>query len=685
MSRQPIRKEPRKTSKLAAAILAVTVLLSLVLVVSAFNGLNEPFVNAQPQTPFIDLTITATPIGIKDFAVKLHPGDSETFSPQIVNSSGVEGQISYVWVLTPQGADVVCSINGESLILSESTQYTTQNLTFTYSEATEVTVFLKLIVVSQNGVSASTALVIKDPVSLPGIRLDSSTSGASYIINNDGNNWYYAVNGSTMQEITAWSSTNATTVINAAFDALPTGRTWQEKVTVKGEILSAGTILIPNHSYFELIGNITLADNSDCDMLRNKDTNPHDIVISGGTWQGNEIAQTRNVSIFNFTSSSASVWNAREVKIIDTMLIDAKVDAIYINTLVGDNTIYYLNGITAEGGTNGCGLHTLNGFTDSLITNCDFRGYPWAINIAGATLTTLSGVKTDGGVVFVNCMGIVLSGFTIDTYDRNVIGLWLEGVNNSIVSNGIIRASSESGYNTNAAIDLRSSSSGAFYPCQYNQISNVFCGRTTQQPAATQVWAYGVLENSVWGGTIDYNTFVNINANDTLNGNLLIGENSKITNSYPTSSSRTNLAYGVNLTLTGWTVNPANISYATDENYSTSTDQGYFDGNRYATGSFRFTTLTDLPVMWTATFSTGANYTGSVNVRVKFQTDGIESYVDGTYTANVNCNNNTQLVTLSGIGQGDYIFILCEAGADNARVYCTIKEFEVYEIERFGD
>jgi len=95
-------------------------------------------------------------------------------------------------------------------------------------------------------------------------------SEASYVVGQYNSTHYYAKNGTTGNY--DYLSTNASYVIQLAFNGLSSGRDWLEKVVVKGDFSITNTITIPSYTYLDLSqATLTLANSANCDMFRNID------------------------------------------------------------------------------------------------------------------------------------------------------------------------------------------------------------------------------------------------------------------------------------------------------------------------------------------------------------------------------------------------------------------------------
>jgi len=85
--------------------------------------------------------------------------------------------------------------------------------------------------------------------------------------------------------------------IQAAINELTSGRTWYEKVLLRGNFLIGSTIKLPDYTILELLGKIKLEDGANVNMIQNSDTvggNSH-IIMKGGVLDGNRANQTASV------------------------------------------------------------------------------------------------------------------------------------------------------------------------------------------------------------------------------------------------------------------------------------------------------------------------------------------------------------------------------------------------------
>lgn len=125
----------------------------------------------------------------------------------------------------------------------------------------------------------------------------SMVQDASFIVFPDGGTYYTKNN---QEGGIDYSSTNASAAIQYAFNNLTPGRTSQEKVVLKGDFTITYRLIMPSHSALYTYGTITLADAANQRMLIADDA--HDLLVVGGTWDGNAAGQGVAKFIFEFTT-----------------------------------------------------------------------------------------------------------------------------------------------------------------------------------------------------------------------------------------------------------------------------------------------------------------------------------------------------------------------------------------------
>jgi parallel beta-helix repeat protein len=132
------------------------------------------------------------------------------------------------------------------------------------------------------------------------IEPNSFQTEASYVIFTDGTT-VYAKNGTTGQ--IDFSGADASQIINWAFGNLTSGRTWKEKVIVKGNITITSKILLPSYSILEIQGTIVNGIGVS-DMITNIDTTKGNVQIEiiGGEINGNAASGVQTYHPIEFTN-----------------------------------------------------------------------------------------------------------------------------------------------------------------------------------------------------------------------------------------------------------------------------------------------------------------------------------------------------------------------------------------------
>ena len=348
------------------------------------------------------------------------------------------------------------------------------------------------------------------------------------------NTSYFAVNGSNWDNFVV--SSNASYVINSAFDCLTVGREWQETVLLTGLFTIDSPIQIPNYTHFILQGGITLDNGISCNILENADGAACEVTIEGGYLYGVDGGAGSYAGIaWNQTSDAPYYHRTVNIKnVYIEMGSGGSTVGIYFRSGSWSyNIIPHFSNVKAVGYSYGIYLY---GITDGDFAQIycgvhDTASY--AFYLYGGGWSIIDGLNTDGPVYFYASRGITLANLRVDVMNRNMHGLSLIGTQSCTVSNGaIFFANPSGGYNTKSAVRLEKR--GTSYPLEYslyNSVSNIYCGRAVLTDTG-QYWLYGVdeAESSVY---VDYNLFSNINANDTLSGNNVQGTHSNITNSLP--------------------------------------------------------------------------------------------------------------------------------------------------------
>jgi len=150
------------------------------------------------------------------------------------------------------------------------------------------------------------------------IEKDSFIKGASFIIEND-DGIYKAFDGQTGALV--YSGTNASTIIQNTLDALTSGRTWKEKIIIKGNFTISSKITIPSYTIIEIVGSLTANDTLNDSIFESSSAT--EIMITGGLIDGNIAGQSVSASLLNLTGNN--------IKVIDVEIADAYKTAIRIS------------------------------------------------------------------------------------------------------------------------------------------------------------------------------------------------------------------------------------------------------------------------------------------------------------------------------------------------------------------
>lgn len=259
------------------------------------------------------------------------------------------------------------------------------------------------------------------------------------------------------------SGANATTVIMSAINALSAGRTWKEKVTVKGNYTDLGQISAPNWIELEIIGRWTAqaALNVGTGFIVNSDqTNGNtEIEIHGGYVDANRAGQAQNLSVifFNATAASCTYCWVHHVKATGGNYIDNRGNGIEFrrcthcyctnceafsceyDCIAGYYTDYsvWANNIVRETMDPGNGIQVafgdLNVISHNVIQNSSITGSGGGIRVAhlGAYNNVI-----EGNTILNQAFGIVLNGVNGNMYSTVVMGNSTYGCNNGIITLG---------------------------------------------------------------------------------------------------------------------------------------------------------------------------------------------------------------------------------------------------------
>jgi len=123
--------------------------------------------------------------------------------------------------------------------------------------------------------------------------------------------------------------------IQAAVNSLTTGRTWKEKVLLKGNFTVSSATNIPSYTIIDIQGKVTLEDGSDQNVFMIA-SSLSDIEIINGEIDGNKAGQTPGASLYLIIKTAGA--NSQRIRITNIFLHDAERSGIVLNT-VSDVTI----------------------------------------------------------------------------------------------------------------------------------------------------------------------------------------------------------------------------------------------------------------------------------------------------------------------------------------------------------
>jgi len=360
-------------------------------------------------------------------------------------------------------------------------------------------------VLSSNGVGAGRDLYFDD---LP--------STASYVIDTDGTYiWATRYDGYVAYGDSAnrggVDGTNASAVINAALDNLTSGRDWEEKVYVKGDFTINSPITVAKYTHFILDGKITLADNSDCNMIEAKNTSDcGPIIIEGGVLEGNSAGQSSVSHCIYFYVSNYPTLHEGKAVIRNMRLRDPNGDCLFINHSLTGGLLWDVSGVQLHEPASGySGLHLLNIADGSFhdILECDGS---YLNNVGFSKLETLY-INNQLKITVGN--KLQMNGISIDTQGVSGAPLDLYSLDDSALNNFLIRVIGD-GTDLAEACDMDGT-------CGNNTFTNFQIGRFGG--TGTRGFTWGIYESDA---NQDHNIYSVINAYDTTYGIKIQGANS---------------------------------------------------------------------------------------------------------------------------------------------------------------
>lgn len=225
-----------------------------------------------------------------------------------------------------------------------------------------------------------------------------------------------------------FGGTLASTVINNALAGLTPGRTWKEKVLLKGNFVIDAVIQLPSYTILEIQGTLTAANGMNDSLLENSDLigGNTEIDIYGGYLNGNKANQTaaeaygiRFELVTTFKIIDTEIYNCYNCGCCIGNSIDGSVRGIFSHD----------NGVPALLTTGGDGILLLFASERILVSDCITRDN-WRL-----------GIGMDGVAQILryceanNCLA-----------EGNSAGFWFEGVEYCSYNNIISRSNLELAY-----------------------------------------------------------------------------------------------------------------------------------------------------------------------------------------------------------------------------------------------
>jgi len=344
----------------------------------------------------------------------------------------------------------------------------------------------------------------------------------SYTVFNEGST-YYAKNAYGAID---YSGINATTIIQNALDGLTSGRTWKEKVLLQGYFVITETIDLPSYVSIELDGNMTLADNTNKDMIECNTTVHTDWV--GGVLSGNHQAQTsgKGMDLNNFCYGT----------IKNVFFYEFEESAIELSAISGETEGVIIHENVFRG-NKGSAIKTESNVKDSSFCYNRMEDLTSFGIACTGLLTSIIGFNTisaevQSGISLSSCNDNVVIGNDVDSCGQNGIqivssnlmpnsvvgntlynnvwhGIVIDDSNNTVVSDNICYTNGYDGINIQGA-------------SMFNVISGNIC---TDGSSPTQ--DYGIREQD----TTDYNIITdNICLRNVNYGIKQVGSNTKVHN-----------------------------------------------------------------------------------------------------------------------------------------------------------
>jgi len=240
---------------------------------------------------------------------------------------------------------------------------------------------------------------------------------------------------------TRFRDTNVTAVIQSALNALTSGRTWKEKVILRGNFTIDDIIKIPSYTTLEIQGKITLADGRNVDMFENSDqVNGNSYIeINGGILDGNKANQTAGHGIHFYRVDHSVI---KEVRVVNAFNDGIRWDGP-ATPLQTYNKLESCEALTCGGAGFYLMYHTATRILNNLADDNGARGFLlYSIRIGCEVKGNIARYNGDDGFEISECVEIELSG---NTSHHNVIGLHITGGGVLDVTGWIIFGNSQHG------------------------------------------------------------------------------------------------------------------------------------------------------------------------------------------------------------------------------------------------
>jgi len=339
----------------------------------------------------------------------------------------------------------------------------------------------------------------------------------SYVIWND-NGTIRARNGLTGK--IDFQGTDASTVIQSALNSLTSGRTWKEKVSLKGDFTVSDTVTVPSYTILEINGKLTLADNTNKNILK-LEANGDYIDIVNGIFDGNKANNTDQgvdgeqtgiygTGILNFSIVEVTIQNCVREGLYLSASSWGMIRNVYAwkNDMTGIeiDACNYITCVQPEANDNGrYGIDTVGGATliekhVTILGGASYGNSGYGLRIKNLMGGEIFGLHVrdngDGGTykhnIFIDaCENVELIG--VESNEANEYGLYIYKSDRINVIGGHYFNNSQASPGLREGIRL--------YDAKYCKVIACILDDTQVSPTQTK----GILED---GTTMDYNQII---------------------------------------------------------------------------------------------------------------------------------------------------------------------------------